>query len=81
MATDSWALAVDEQEAAVKSVSGLAGLGDLGGCSLKLGDLRVGSARAPLEFAAGNRLVLICSKSAENPLRVSYPNGLKFFPW
>lgn len=27
MATDSWALAVDEQEAAVKSVSGLAGTG------------------------------------------------------
>lgn len=31
MATDSWALAVDEQEAAVKSVSGFSGEKEVGG--------------------------------------------------
>lgn len=82
MATDSWALAVDEQEAAVKSVGSLAGLGVSGGRRLQLGDLRVGSARAPLEFAAGQSLSADLFLERRKPAASFLSEWTeKFFPW
>lgn len=75
MATDSWALAVDEQEAAVKSVSGLVGIRGLRRTWFPARGPQSRASPRSLEFAVGDHLARrICSDSEENPQRASYPS-------